>query len=249
MDRRLRHRSPVAQAPAAVVLPPYVAAVLADSPQAYWAAEEPSGATVVDITGNGHVGTMGGTEGVHFVRAFGAIFAGVGPTVDVSTSSEMYVDPADDGAFSPAGASGALSLEILIQPDTVSASAQMVIAKHQEYQLRIESSGTLLWDVNESGAASIMECTSSALTANNAYHVVATYDRAVPRARLFVNGTLVSTDTTANGSKVVISHGQGIRVGSRYDSAGSRFDGTWGHAAVYNYELSGAQVSAHYALL
>jgi RHS repeat-associated protein len=82
------------------------------------------------------------------------------------------------------------------------------------------------------------------------YYVVGTYDGAT--MRLFVDGQLVTQQPVSNFSIGTGTSQQTIRVGNgvpgyNTDVSGDHFKGTIDEAAVYNYALSGGQISAHYS--
>ena len=169
----------------------YVAAVLADGPVGFWPLTETSGSTAVDLSGNSRNGAYSGG----YTLSNTALATQFDKSV-LLDGTDDWIDVADNAAWSPTGAAGQITVEAWIRPTAVNRAAQFIAAKHQEWQLRIESDGRVLWDVNYNGIKSVMSCTSpSALTAGTIYHVVATYNRATPKAELFINGVSVASSS------------------------------------------------------
>jgi hypothetical protein len=93
------------------------------------------------------------------------------------------------------------------------------------------------------GYASV-PCASSTPTVNTWYHLVGTYNATTHTAQLYVNGTLVATQTgidnwAANGDLLVGA--------DQYDAIiGDFFPGQISNLQTYNYVLTAPQVSALY---
>ena len=122
----------------------------------------------------------------------------------------------------------------------------MIMTKHKEWQLRIESDGTLLWDVSYLGLTAIMTTFSSALSADTVYHVVCTFDRAATTSKIYLNGVLNTTNTTIITYSDGVNSTEPLQIGRRSDDGGNEFIGVIGHVAIYPTVLSGARILAHY---
>lgn len=219
----------------------YLDIVLANSPIGYWPLTETSGTNAADLSGNGRNGTYTGG----YILADTQLANSLANTVKLD-GDEDYINIADVDAWSPTGASAQLTVEAWIKPSAVNRSATMIVAKHQEWQLRLESDGKILWDVNRDGTATVMGCTSaSAVNAGTVYHIMAVYNRATPKVELFINGSSVSSSTVV--SFAVSNTTNPVQIGRRSDGGGSEFIGIIGYVAIYPTALSSSDAAAHYA--
>lgn len=160
-----------------------------------------------------------------------------------------YVDWGDAAPFSPTTGTAVFTVECMIRPTAVNLGAQMIMAKHQEWQLRIEGDGSLLWDVNFNGASAIIgaQTAAGAMVAGVKHHIAATYDRAAPRAILYVDGVPVVTTNALSNAFTVTDTGSPLQIGRRSDGGGNVFGGRIGFVALYGYVLPAARVAEHAA--
>lgn len=186
-------------------------------------------------------GTLNGT----YTLASTVVVPSLGEVISLGGG---YVDIGDDNAFSPTGSSGLLTVEALVKPTAVNLSAQMVVTKHQEWQLRIESDGSLLWDINFNGSNAIMspQTSASTMVAGVLHHIIATYDRAAPRAEIWLDGVSVASVTSLVTNNTVTANGLAVQIGRRSDAAGSVFGGPIGWVAIYRSVLSASRIAEHY---
>lgn len=221
-------------------IPPlsYRQVVLRDKPSGYWPLIESSGTTAVDL-----VAGRNGTYTGGYSLAAGTLASSLGSVVTLDGTDD-YIEIADDTLWSTPGFTGRLAVEAWIKPTAVNRAAQFIAAKHQEWQLRIESDGTILWDVNNNGVSTIGNCSSSALTADLVYHVVANYDRLTLTVQLYVNGVLASSDTSF--AVETTNTANTVRIGARSDNGGNEFIGSIGHVAIYPRPLTATEVALHY---
>lgn len=219
----------------------YASIVLADGAVGYWPLTDTTGTTAEDGTTNNRDGTYTGG----YTLADGPLVGSLGNVVALDGTDD-YISIADADAWSSsAGGSGQITVEAWIRPSAVNRAATMIVAKHQEWQLRIESDGKVLWDVNSVGVQEVMAATSSgALTANTVYHVVGTYNRATPRLDLWIDGVSVASDTSVQAASSSNTT-NALRIGGRSDNAGNEFLGRIGHVAIYPTALTSTQIAAH----
>lgn len=159
-----------------------------------------------------------------------------------------YGEIADHDAFSPFGASGQMAVELICRPNAVNLAAQMLVTKHTEWQLRIESDGSLLWDlIDNVGGFLTAQSAASVMAAGVTHHIVATYDRSLPRAEIWLDGVSVASDTTLSGAgtRVVSGSSQPVQVGHRADAGGSTFAGALGWLAFYPTPPTGDRIKEH----
>jgi hypothetical protein len=82
-----------------------------------------------------------------------------------------------------------------------------------------------------------------ALSLNTWYHVVGTFDASTDETKIWVNGVVQKTTTTAFTNLVTTAHDY-INIGGRKGT--SSFDGNIDEVRIYNYALTPQQIAAHY---
>lgn len=216
----------------------YDAAVLADSPAAFYKlADAASQTTMADSSGNSHNGiysssSMPGATGI------------------LTGSSDTCADFASNYA----GVTGAdwmdttttVTFEAIIRPDTVSAGSYNFIGQRDDGN----GTGNQWWLVIKAKKLTAL-CRGSEfsgatdLVANTTYHVAFKYDGT--NANVYLNGTADRAAVSATGSMSVANND--LQIG-RWSNAGSPlyFDGRISRAAYYTTALSDARIAAHAAL-
>lgn len=221
-----------ANAGSAVVASAYQAAVLADSPLAYYRLGEPSGATAEDSSGNNRDGTYLGT-----------------PTLAVAGA--IYAD--SDTAFQSASASAAIksSTDAALRPSDVV----------HEFWFKSPASGVGIWDDSGSASwRLILHTTAFNPDANvlisgtdygfnygstdpfdgNWHHLV--IRATATQVAVFLDGVKVVNDV-ARTTTTAASTAWWL---SRRESAATNYSGYYDEWAIYS-SLSDARVAAHYA--
>lgn len=219
-----------------------------DNPAILLTLNEPYGATTaVDGSGNGRNGSYTGSV---ITPAGRSTILGVSPDF-----AGGYVAVTDNSAYSAAGSSGILTVEAWVYLDSVSLSAQMIVSKwstsgsNAEWDLRIQSDGTPLFNTaiaDGSGSIWSADTVGPAITASRLYHLVGTYDRGAPYSKLYVNGVLVSTQTTVVSGRTMSDGSGTLEIGHRGGGGGTVADGTISHVAVYSTALASDRIKAHY---
>ncbi|MGE0615174.1 MAG: LamG domain-containing protein [Bacteriovoracia bacterium] len=234
----------------------YKEVVLADQPAAYWPMDEGGGLVARDASGalscagaacNGALDTymQFSIPGVLLNLPGTAYqFAGSGnpPNFEVGPYFAYSNHATQDYPF---------SLEAWIRPGALG-EPRAIFGKGFstfEYVFRLQPDGAYNIMLYGSNAGSSIQATTSALAnIGTVNHVVATYDGSRSEAGLsiYVNGALAPVTQSHTGTYDVMANSSGgqLALGSIYYS--ERFDGDFGHAAVYSYGLSAAQVAAHY---
>lgn len=205
------------------------AAVLADSPVAWYRLDESSGTTAADSSGNGHTGTYAGTptysyEGATADGNDAVLFSASG---SVSVPDSAALDLGD----------GPWSLECWFKMTSGSGIFRRLLSKGSaSYAMTVNSTNKVTLKRAASPETTFMTSTTS-LTAGLWYHVVGTKNGA--SAHIYINGVDVSGSytphTLADGSDPLTLFGP-------VDPC----NGAGDEAVVYNTVLSAARVLAHY---
>ncbi len=191
-----------------------------------------SGATLADVSGRGHNGTIAGAVWSTAGRNGGALsFDGVNDMVTVADTAALDL-------------TNAMTLEAWVRPSTTN-RWRTVALKEQSgalvYSLYSNNSGqrasTNLW----LGSGEIEARSAASLPTNVWTHLAATYDGAV--IRLYVNGAL-SGSATATGSMPASTGAFRIGGNTVWDEF---FGGLIDDLRLYNRALSAAEVQADMA--
>lgn len=210
----------------------YSAAVLADSPLAYWRMGDASGTTATDSSGNGRHGTYAGSP---TLGAASLVTGDADASVDLDgTNDEMTLTYA---AWMDVDT---ITLEAIIKPDNVTAQRQIMDRDGAVrcFQFRITSSSKLEFIWWTTGAGPFFATGATSLVAGTRYHVAATFDGTT--GKVFLNGVL---DGSASASGVMKKGSQTLYVGR--SSGGSFFDGPFDETAYYGSALTAAQILDH----
>ncbi|MFI5731759.1 LamG domain-containing protein [Kribbella sp. NPDC051587] len=239
----------------------YDTAVLADGPAAYWRLAQPGSASEASVVG-GLTGTYAGTRTATTLPN--------GDTATAFDGSSGYFQVADHDVLSPA-TTGEFTLEAWMRPDTLQFAHQegsgyvhwmgKGVAGQHEYVSRMYSltntenrpnriSGYLFNNTGGLGAGSYFQDSITAGTwihyvlVINAQATSATYPNGY--TKVYRDGVLRDQDNLSiSGTVIVPSNGTApFRVGTR--DFGSYFQGAVGKVAVYDKELTAAQIAAHH---
>jgi len=223
----------------------YRAAVMADSPVAYWRLGEESGTTAVDETGS-HNGTYLNTPALNRPGIFATNAA-----ASFDAASFEAVEISDRAAFD---ITGALTIESWVNASSYN-NNRGILAKYigagdqRSYVLAINASGNPLAVITSSGTfASAKQITSSAIIGTSTWrHVVFVY---VPSTsmELFLDGSSILRDTTSIPASIH-SGTAPLWVGRQFsdDFVNNHWDGLLDEVAIYPTALSAARIAAHYA--
>jgi hypothetical protein len=219
----------------------YSAAVLADSPLAYWRLGDASGTACVDSSGNGRDGTYAGsptlgTTGLLTGDSDTAVtFDGTNDKVDITYGSWM-----DAGATITVEAiikTNASGTRLIIDRDKGASSPRV-------FQFRLNNGVLEFYKIGGTGG---VVGALSPLTYNDnvKHHVAATYDGT--NIKLYVAGSLVKTQSAAGDLGAAAAY---MSLGVNTSSGdNSWFSGVMDEAAYYGTALSGARIAAHAALM
>lgn len=216
----------------------YDAVILADNPVSYWRLGELSGTAAIDQKGL--------QNGTYFNGP--GIVNGVTPDGDKARSfllAGRNMQVPDNNAYSPA-TTGAISVECWIYLTSApSATANAIVQKHggsgllREWHLYLSSGGLL---THNCPAGELKVSPIEAISAGAWYHVAFTWRGGLSRY-LYING--VGLAGAAAGSTPTNTVAE-IRAGDRIAASDFPLNGYIDELAIYNYELTPAQILAHY---
>jgi hypothetical protein len=220
----------------------YASEVLADSPLAYWPLNESSGSTAFDQIGSNdltYVNTP--TLGVT-----GLIAGEADTAVSFDDASSEYAEITGGLTYPTAFP---FTLEILMSSSTETGNDYLISIvdnskSNVQYGVKVKATTT--------GAAAIFKMNTSYTEAvgttdvltGGVFHIVAVFvDN--DTAKLYVNGSEEADLTTSITMSSGVDRLSLARAGD--STPGFHFDGTLQHAAIYDFELSTARISAHAA--
>ena len=243
----------------------YDAAVLADKPVGYWTLANPFSGKENDAAGSGHEGHYGGPKATTTVLPNG--------TPAAHFRGDQYLEVADASDLRPA-TTGVLTVEAWICPDTLDfAHTEGTgyvnwLGKGEpgsyEYVSRIYSAGNDEGRANRisgyyfklSGGLGAGSFFQDTVTPGGWIHYVLVINRSAQTdeypngyTKIYKNGVLRDQDDLSVDGEP-ISSGPGtapLRVGT--DDLESFFEGSIGKVAIYNYELSQADILGHDQLM
>jgi hypothetical protein len=218
----------------------YRAAVLEDSPVAYWRLGEPNGAaTAIDEKGAYNGTYVGSPQG----GVAGALADNTAITIDAD--AEYIQAPAGVGNIT----SESITVEFWIKParllSTSSATGMIPISRGASgvggWYLVINSNGSIVFSTRQSATSQSTVSSTGVVSTGAWHHIVATRNGAV--AKIYVNGA----DVTATPATHVNpdAYGVNLQIG-RYTGAGWNAYGDYDEVAIYSTALSAARVLAHY---
>lgn len=221
-------------------------------PVGWWKFDECQGTSAYDNSGNGNTGTINivgsgsqTTAGTCTtpIDGTGAWYNGRSGKFNSSLSFDGANDYVDLGSGSSLAPTIALSLEAWIYP-TQTASTGRVIDKfpgdYKGYSL-FHSANSIGFQLYTSGLTEYYP-TGVNLSANNWYHIVATYDGAY--MRVYLNGSLVGTPQVKTGA--ITYTASNVNIGRTALSGTQYFQGMIDDVKIYNYALTPQQIKMDY---
>lgn len=224
----------------------YLSEILADSPVGVWLLDETSGTNADDSSGNNLDGTYVGTVTVNGGTVFGKVAA--------NFVTDGRVEIPDNALFSPqAGASGLLTLEAIVNADSVSAGC--IVAKGgggggvYEYEVWFDSGliKVYIW-ISTGGSLVVERFLSSSLSTATDYHIVVTFNRSTEVCKIYVNGVVQSDNNWVFAATNSSDTASPVTIGRRADNA-HPFDGRIACVAIYPTDLSDTRIADHYTAL
>jgi len=214
--------------------------ILSLSPTAYWRLNESSGTTATDSSGNGNNGTYISSVGLDVAGAFPSISDA---SVNFPGSTSTYVDLGDNANLRVSN----LTVSAWFKTDTVSGthfiintgkdwndtSGYMIFLDGNDLQARVSRS---------SGDDDILQLKYlDCISTGTWYHVVLTFDDATNSAKLYLNGSLVQSNSMSS----IYYKSRNAYIGKLYSSYYA-FDGLIDELAIFDYALTPTQVSELY---
>lgn len=217
----------------------YAAAVLADSPLAYYRLGETSGSAMLDSSGNARDGTYGASAALGATglvgdsdKAIDALGTGIAGTVPSATWMNLT----------------AFTVEVVFVGDVVDGYSVIASRWNGSSQFAmmflIRPDAGVLKFYRASGG-SYINVGSLPLVAGTRYHVVATYTDVGNDMRLYVNGALQASGSSGGANNQPT---EPLTIGA-HGGAGDPFDGRIDEFAFYGTALSAARVAAHHAAI
>lgn len=204
----------------------YFETIRTDSPAAYWRLGEAAGATAADSSGNARDATYSGGYTLGQTGAVTGADTAVllnGTTGKVTRASETWMN------------TGLISLEAWVKVPTPQASYASVLTKSSKWGLFLVDGKPTVYD----WPAAKANTTASSVADGQWHHLVAALNGA--SSVLYVDGVVglnfawtVGTFNTAD-----------LQIGA--NNSAQFYGGSVDEVAVYTYQLSAAQVAAHYA--
>ena len=224
---------------------PYVSAVLADSPLAYYRFEEKTSAPAHDSSGNGHDGVYAG--GVDF-GVPGALANEVSSGIHLNGTT-AWVSVGDSFHFA---GRAPMTVEAWVNPEALGSYHGVVTNESADYRagyrmLVSAKEGLALERIFLQADARATSADTNALPApplGKWTHVVATYDGT--DVVLFVRGQEVMRH--AQTLDIDPASGAIFAIGARASGTAPNFQGSLDEVAVYDHPLSAARIALHNAL-
>ncbi len=116
------------------------------------------------------------------------------------------------------------------------------ISPFYQLSLRIQSTGVVQFLGYDSAGFAQYNTSTSALSTGQWYHIVGTIDPTAKTSYLYLNGKLVSSDTTLSSDYT--NYATGIAIGGLANTTGSNFDGQIDDVQIFNYALTPLQVKS-----
>jgi len=229
----------------------YAQSIAQDTPIAWWRLDESSGTEALDYVG-ANEGTYNGTytlDQAGLVSTGKSVnFNGSSGRVDIGTLGNTPIGDLINGK-------SVVTVEAWVSSDVVPTTESEDIWYSEVnsiatgFGIAVNSSG-LIFAGGRSGSADAFQSTSwtTAITAGVTYHVVGVLDYANNTIKLYVNGDLKNTNSTAvfaNSTYTLGTPTNGENIGMAPNNA-RHWDGEIDEVAVYDYELTATQVLAHF---
>jgi hypothetical protein len=212
----------------------YAARVVASGPLSYWRFADSNG-TAADERGFAN----GSYVGAPSLVAPGLLDRDANQAESLDGASQ-YVNVTSNGAWT----ASPFSIELLVKPSVLPLNRTIwstIGSAFTGWWLNTSSNGVPRMFIGD-GSAWRSDASAPALEAGMTYHIVATYDGS--RARLYLNGVLVST-----GPAVTMAPDVGpnvMRFGAYSTGPGQYWPGVLDDASFYPTVLSPGEVTAHY---
>ena len=225
-------------APASAPSKTYSQSVVADQPAVYYRMDEASGQVLQDASGNNYNALLTGS----FSRGQS------GAMLNEADASTGFSGGHGD-IFSGPGVDSTTGWTLEAWINTTNAAAQQgILEKYANdccqgnYAIRLLNGVVTAYTVQGQSASSVSGAT--AIQNNTWYHVVATYDRPSQTLKVYVNGLIDGSNTSATVAPPASTNP--VRIGARGDDSSMAFQGQIDEIAIYPRALGLARIQAHY---
>ncbi|MBI2595346.1 four helix bundle protein [Candidatus Daviesbacteria bacterium] len=208
--------------------------------------EKANSGSAYDTSGNGYAGTITNTPTVVVGKIGGALkFNGNTTYVNVPTTATVKNQTA-------------VTIEAWVKPNTIPGSGDREIYEEQNAggsapRIGLQIDGGLrcsagnfsfVFDTANNGVDATL-CSTTVAAGDSWYHIVGVYDSVNDSHKLYVNGKLEDTDTTAVGT-IANTNPAFIAVATYDITSGSTFDGTIDGLKEFTYARTPAQIAWDY---
>lgn len=219
----------------------YVGTVLTDTPVAYWRLGEPSGTTAYDASGSAFHGTYGGTVTLNQAAT---------PIKSDNNTSALF-DGSTGNVAIPAGLSTAgysgFSVEcwVKLANTTFVQNPRLIANSHTDsdnkgFELYIQKSANS-FNMTIGNGSTFANANWVTTLDTNWHHVIGTWNGTT--ITLYVDGT---SRATASLSGTMGTPSSAIALGYADTYNGDFLPGSLDECAIYNYALTGTQVTNHF---
>jgi hypothetical protein len=218
----------------------YSAAVLADSPLAYYRLGEASGTTMTDSSGNGRSGTYAGSP---TLGATGLVTGDSDTAVTFNGTNYGEVPYA-----SWMNTLSAFTIEAIIKPGSVTGT-RTIACRHastggSQWVLRLEGTALVSYIYNGGFPAATA---STTFVIGTKYHVASTYDGST--ITVYVNGTSAGSAAASGKASATSVLDIGAARTGFSNGIADQFSGVIDEVAYYGTALSSTRIAAHAALV
>jgi len=225
--------------------PGYEGAVLKQGPVGFWMLNETSG----DAIDTGSAGIDGVYTGTGITRASASVFGLTAPRFGSNYQSKVVVP--NNSAWAVAGGYSATASWVALVRTYVTTGTQAWMAKYsqngREWALEVDTA-TPRWlpSVDRGGTShGVAELSyTNSPVAYTDYHVALTYNYPAQQFYLYINGTLVASDT--NFSNVNTAMSSDIWIGGNEITTGRYWNGAICGVAIFDKVLSQTEITAQY---
>ncbi len=145
-----------------------------------------------------------------------------------------------------------INLTSMLKANVIASKTNIPAQLHNEYQFRIEANGLLsvyLYTGN-TFTHHRWETAPGIITPNQTYHVVATYNGAINTGQIYINGIDIPVSYINNGVYTrMMQTVSSLKIGIVFPNDTTfedLFNGVIDEFAIYNYQLTAAQIANHY---
>jgi hypothetical protein len=216
---------------------------LASGLVSYWRLDESSGNAADSVGSN----TLTNTSVTYSTGKIGngAVFVPASSAnLQISSGSQVGLNITSD-----------LSLSLWFKPNATPGSGQVLLSKsnfttsNRTYQLSYENSGSpwLVWQISASGTNSVQTIMTYTTTLTNStwYHLVVRYKASTTTSTIYIDGSLVATNTGMPSS--IFNGTSAFTLGARSNTTADVFlDGMLDEVGIWSREITTTEIAYLY---